>query len=184
MNNSRRQVLIGIAGASALAARDEHNSEEHNEDQHQHHFQSSSTPAAAYTPKIFNPAELATVGALAETIIPRTKTPGALDAKVHELIDESIATNKAAQVQWRKGLAEVDALSKKLHKKPYTALEPGDQAAVMTELAAKSIFFEILKNATIDAYYSTKEGLMTELGWNAALPMPEFKGCTHPEHQS
>jgi hypothetical protein len=177
MKNSRRQVLIGIAGASALAAsEDQHN--------HQHHFQSSSTPATAYTPKIFNTADLATVGALAETIIPRTKTPGALDAKVHELIDETISTSKAAQAQWRKGLAEVDALSKKLYKKSYTALEAADQAAVMTELAAKSKFFETLKNSTIDAYYSTKEGLMTELGWNAALPMPEFKGCTHPEHQS
>jgi hypothetical protein len=175
MKNSRREVLIGIAGASALAA---------NEDQQQHHFQASSTPAAAYSPKVFPAAELATVGALAETILPRTKTPGALDAKVHEIIDESLASNKAAQAFWRKGLAEVDSLSRKLFKKNYTALDPADQAVVMTELAAKSKFFETLKGSTIDAYYSTKEGLMTELGWNAALPMPEFKGCTHPEHQS
>lgn len=179
MKNSRRQVLIGIAGASALAAH-----EGHPDDQHQHHFQSSTGPAAAYTPKVFNATELASIGALAETIIPRTKTPGALDAKVHEIIDESLASNKAGQAQWRKGLAEVDALSKKLYGKVYTALEAGDQAAVMTELAARSKFFETLKNATVDAYYSTKEGLMTELGWNAALPLPEFKGCTHPEHQS
>lgn len=179
MKNSRRQVLIGIAGASALAA-----NEHPHEDQHQHHFQAPSGPAAAYTPKVFNAADLATVGALAETIIPRTKTPGALDAKVHEIIDESISTSKSAQTLWRKGLAEVDTLSKKLYKKPYSALEAGDQAAVMTELAAKSKFFETLKNATVDAYYSTKEGLMTELGWNAAIPLPEFKGCTHPEHQS
>lgn len=179
MKNSRRQVLIGIAGASALAA-----NEQPHEDQHQHHFQASSGPANAYTPKVFNTNDLATVGALAETIIPRTKTPGALDAKVHEIIDESISTNKSAQTLWRKGLAEVDSLSKKLYKKPYSALEAGDQAAVMSELAAKSKFFEVLKNATVDAYYSTKEGLMTELGWNAAIPLPEFKGCTHPEHQS
>lgn len=181
MKNSRRQVLIGIAGASALAANEHPPEDQH---QHQHHFQASSAPAAAYTPKVFKATELATVGALAETIIPRTKTPGALDAKVHELIDESIANNKTAQATWRKGLAEVEALSQKLYKKSYSALEAGDQAAVMTELAAKSKFFETLKNATVDAYYSTKEGLMTELGWNAALPRPEFKGCTHPEHQS
>ena len=53
----------------------------------------------------------------------------------------------------------------------------------MTELAAKSAFFKTLKDATIDAYYSTKEGLVNELGWDAAKPMMEFKGCTHPEHQ-
>jgi hypothetical protein len=178
MPNSRRQVLIGIAGSSALLS---------GADQHQNHHHSQaepSAPAAAYVPKVFSAADLRTIGALAETIIPRTKTPGALDAKVHEIIDEDLSGRKAAQATWRKGLAEVNSLSVKLYKKPYADLEAGDQAAVMTELAARSKFFQVLKDATIDAYYSTKEGLQTELGWNAALPMPEFKGCTHPEHQS
>jgi hypothetical protein len=45
-------------------------------------------------------------------------------------------------------------------------------------------FFEWMKSLTIDGYYSSKEGLVQELGWNGNTYLPEFKGCTHPEHQS
>ncbi len=178
MQNSRREILVGIAGATSLAAAD------NKPHLHSHEEQAvAETPAATYSPKVFTATELKTVSALSETIIPRTKTPGALDAKVHEIIDETLSSRKPQQAAWRKGLAEVSALSKKLYKKEYADLSDSDQAAVMTELAAKSAFFKTLKDATVDAYYSTKEGLMTELGWDAAKPMPEFKGCTHPEHQ-
>ena len=44
-------------------------------------------------------------------------------------------------------------------------------------------FFKMLKDMTIDAYYSTRDGLERELGWKGLTPMHEFKGCTHPEHQ-
>jgi hypothetical protein len=44
-------------------------------------------------------------------------------------------------------------------------------------------FFKLVKDAAIDAYYSTREGLVTELGWNFNTFLPEFKGCTHKEHQ-
>ncbi len=178
MQNSRREILVGIASATTLTAAD-------NKPHVHSHDEEAPVEASAssYSPKVFSTVELKTVGALSETIIPRTKTPGALDAKVHEIIDETLASRKPQQAAWRKGLAEVSTLSKKLYKKEYAELNDSDQAAVMTELAAKSTFFKMLKDSTVDAYYSTKEGLMTELGWDAAKPMPEFKGCTHPEHQ-
>jgi hypothetical protein len=43
--------------------------------------------------------------------------------------------------------------------------------------------FRVLKDATIDAYYSTRDGLQQELGWNANTYLPEWKGCTHEEHR-
>lgn len=179
MKNSRRDILIGIAGAGALSAADSKpHVHSHDEDQ--------AAPGAAapeYAPKVFAAAELKTVGALCETVIPRTKTPGAFDAKVHQIVDTNLFTRKAEIPAWRKGLAEVSTLSRKLYKQEYSDLDLGDQAAVMTELAARSTFFKTLKDATIDAYYSTKEGLVSELGWDAAKPVLEFKGCTHPEHQ-
>ncbi len=182
MPNSRRQILFGIAGAPVLSGAGAFSGDQHAN--HQHSFAEPAPTGADYKPQVFSAAELRTIGALAETILPRTKTPGALDAKVHEIIDESLVNRKAAQAAWRKGLAEVSRLSKKLHKREYADLDSGAQAAVMTELAASSKFFPTLKDSTIDAYYSTKEGLQTELGWNAALPMPKFDGCTHKEHQS
>jgi hypothetical protein len=178
MSNSRREVLIGIAGVAAAAeAGGQHN--------HQHsQSEAAGGPAGAYKPKAFSAGELRTVGALAETIIPKTQTAGALEAKVHEIIDETLAGKVSAIAAWRKGLKEVDALARKMHRKAYADLNDDQQAAAMTELAAKSKFFETLKNATVDAYYSTKEGLQAELGWQGAVPLPEFKGCTHKEHQS
>ena len=42
--------------------------------------------------------------------------------------------------------------------------------------------FKRLRDTTIEQYYNTREGLQTELGWNANTYVAEFKGCTHPEH--
>jgi hypothetical protein len=171
MSNSRREVLLTIAAAPAGAHI------------HDHAAQADTATDLAYKPQVLTPAEMTTLGALVETIIPRTRTPGALDARVHEIIDESLASRRAQVQVWRKGLAGVNSLSRRMHKADYAALEPGLQAAVMVELSNKNPFFRTLKDATVDAYYSTREGLMVELGWDAAKPMPEFKGCTHPEHQ-
>ena len=44
-------------------------------------------------------------------------------------------------------------------------------------------FFRSVKDMTVDAYYTSKEGLADELGWHGNTFLPEFKGCTHPEHQ-
>lgn len=170
--NSRREVLIGIAASSALAAQEHQHTEE------------AGTKKVAYTPKVFSPADLETVAALCETIIPKTKTPGARDTGCHLIVDEVLSTRKAQQLIWRKGLVEVNALAKKAHGKAYAGLNSEKQAMVMTTLSEKSKFFQVIKDATIDAYYSTKEGLMVELGWNANTFLSEFKGCTHPEHQS
>lgn len=178
MPNTRRQVLVSIVGTSALAASDP-------QAQHQHgQPEPAATTSQTYKPKSFTPAQLRTVGALAEIIIPRTKTPGALDAKVHEIIDERLAGNRRALAVWTKGLSEVNALARKQFRQAYVALNEDQQAAVMVTLAEKSPFFAVLKEATVDAYYSTKEGLQMELGYQGAVPLAEFKGCTHPEHQA
>jgi Gluconate 2-dehydrogenase subunit 3 len=44
-------------------------------------------------------------------------------------------------------------------------------------------FFRTMKDMTVDAYYTSREGLAEELGWHGNTFLPEFKGCTHPEHQ-
>lgn len=170
--NSRRDVLIGIAASSALA-----------EQEHQHAGEPSGKKTT-YVATVFSAADLETVAALCETIIPKTKTLGARETGCHLIVDEVLSTRKQQQAVWRKGLVEVNALARKAHGKPYAALTPEQQAMVMTTLSEKSKFFQVVKDATIDAYYSTKEGLMTELGWNANTFLSEFKGCTHPEHQS
>ena len=56
------------------------------------------------------PAQLALVGELAETILPRTDTPGALDAGVPAFIDRMLATWDTAEERDRfiRGLGEIE----------------------------------------------------------------------------
>jgi hypothetical protein len=44
-------------------------------------------------------------------------------------------------------------------------------------------FFLAIKAMTINGYYTSEIGLRQELGDDGVLFMPQFVGCTHPEHQ-
>lgn len=183
MPTSRRSIIRTIATAAVaapLAAQHEHRTK--------NEFVQLSGTKAAYKPKFFANDELETVRLLVERIIPRTDTPGASDAGVHQIIDGDVSRNPAAQRRWRDGLAWIDEEARASGGKPYSALDSTQQTAILTRAseAADSIgsrFFTLLKGATVDAYYSTREGLQTELGWNANTFLSEFNGCTHKEHQ-
>jgi hypothetical protein len=171
--NSRREALITIVGATAVASAQ----------QNTHQHADAPTPQPGDKPKIddkkprqakfFSKEEFATLGVLVEMIIPRTDTPGAKDAGVDYLIDERIPRDEPTRKQWRDGIAQ------------FGKLGAPERLALMTSLSkADDPFFVLLKGATVDAYYSTREGLATELGWHGNLALTEFKGCTHPEHQA
>lgn len=133
----------------------------------------STTPA--YKPRVFSARELELIRDLADTIIPRTDTPGAADANVQLQIDRAMSGRPAAELAgFRRGLASAAK-----------AVKGGkSHTEVLTELsAAKAPFFRQLKDLTIDGYYASKEGLMEELGWHGNTAVAEFKGCTHKEHQ-
>jgi hypothetical protein len=152
--------LATIAAATAAAAAQ-------TPPQHKHEGMVDVKPPAAYKPRFFTDAEFALMAELVDLIIPRTDTPGARDARVHHIIDKSVRPAQTAA--WRAGLRSFAGLT---------------EAARITELKKGGPFFELLKGAVVDAYYSTREGLVTELGWNFNTYLPEFQGCTHPEHQS
>jgi hypothetical protein len=122
---------------------------------------SIAVPASA-SGKFLTDAELAQTAALADIIIPRTDTPGASDAKVHLLIDERAAANAEFGARWRGVLKALG----------------GDPApAVERAYRAKAAEFKLLKDTVVELYYSTREGLQTELGWNANTYLEEFRGC-------
>ena len=43
-------------------------------------------------------------------------------------------------------------------------------------------FFRLLKNLTADGYYTSRVGLLDELGYKGNSALPEFPSCTVPEH--
>jgi gluconate 2-dehydrogenase gamma chain len=43
-------------------------------------------------------------------------------------------------------------------------------------------FFRLLKNLTADGYYTSRVGLLDELGYKGNTALPQFPSCTVPEH--
>ena len=124
--------------------------------------------------KYFSAAELRDLGEWVELIVPRTDTPGARDANVHYLIDGLCHRTPATGKAWRATLA-------------WLGKQKGGRDPLLTRIStekgtAGAKHFKLLRDTTIEQYYTTREGLQTELGWNANTYVAEFKGCTHPEH--
>ena len=116
--------------------------------------------ATAYTLKVFSPEEMKRVAELVDLIIPRTDTPGASDAHVPEFIDRKLSLDAGLKELFLAGLHGFDGA--------FTDEDP---------------FSKLLKNMTIDGYYTSKEGLTQELGWHGNTFLTEFKGSTHADHQ-
>jgi hypothetical protein len=140
-------------------------------------------PAAPAQSSFLSALELAFLAALADTIIPRTDTPGASDAGVPAAIDRRLAANPALAANFRDGMEALDAAAQSRFAAPFPALT-GAQKIDLLNTRLDDPFFRMIKGLTIDAYYTSREGLATELGWHGNTFLPEFKGCTHPEHQS
>ena len=133
----------------------------------------------AASTSVLSKPELELLSELTGRIIPKTDTPGAVEAGVPAIIDSTLKGNAAKTKRWQETLAwfaangaDADARLQLLER---ISKEKGTAGAA---------HFALLKGETIDVYYSTQEGLKQELGWNANTFLTEFKGCTHSEHQS
>jgi hypothetical protein len=168
-----------------------------------------------WAPRFFEPAELETVTALAERIIPETDTPGAKRALVHQYIDFVLAHGEPVEgtpasgepalaeadlerprpsprERFRAGLVWLDRRSTSLFGRPFARLEPAKQDELLTRLSARPsaeepegvTFFVEARRLTIDGYYRSEAGMIQELGFEGRTFLPEFKGCTHPQHHA
>ena len=163
--SSRRRALKTAAGAAAVLPV---------LGQHQHAPDTSA--ASAYKAKWASAEEMKQLAAVCDMIIPRTETPGASDAKVQEYIDYALAGDPSGQTQLRDGLRWLFAL-------PDAERLPALRKASETPASTEGRFFRRMKDLTIDGYYQSREGLVTELGWQGNTFLAEFPGCAHPEHQ-
>lgn len=143
--------------------------------QHQHPAESLfQISAAQRKPKFFTPEEIQLLNTYMDIMI-----PGAAEAGVPLLLDLDASTRPTLGERWRTELAFAQDEVKK-YESPLAMITALNQE----QDTRGARFFRMLKDATIDIYYSTKEGLATELGWHGNTFLPEFKGCTHKEHQS
>lgn len=119
-------------------------------------------------PSFFTPGELAQITRIADLLIPRTDTPGAVDAQVPAYIDYVCSRNPALAATVRQGLTNA----------PETI-----DVALLTRLEAeRSPFFTAMKNLTADGFYTSRIGLVEELGYKGNSVLASFPVCEIPEH--
>ena len=157
MKTTRREVLVTIAAIAAAS------------------------PAGAQATFLSAP-ELAGLVALANAMIPRTDTPGAADAGVPAVIDRRLAANPQLADRFRTGMQSLDTEAQSRFQSTFAALTSPQQIELLTP-RQQDPFFRMIKDMTIEGYYSSQAGLSEELGWHGNTFLTEFKGCTHPEHQ-
>ncbi|MPZ17449.1 MAG: hypothetical protein GEV06_06010 [Luteitalea sp.] len=147
---------------------------------------------APATLEFLTAAQYETVGILSEAIIPADDhSPGAKAARVADYIDLLLAESDAdTQKNWTEGLAALDKSSEQRHGAPFAKVSAAQAGELLTEIsknesAPESMlekFFVATKDATIRGYYTSEIGIHEELEYKGNQYLPEFVGCTHPEH--
>ena len=152
---------------------------------------SSLAGAAVYTPKYFSQHEFAVVSRLADLIIPRDSSPGALDAHVPEYIDLQVSKMPDAQTQMSGGVQWLGRFCSEQFGKDFLECSPAQQTQVLDKLAySKAIppeleaarsFFVLVRGLTCDGFYSSQIGF-EEVGYKGNTFVRQWHGCNHPEH--
>ena len=162
------------------------------------HSRAGAEAAAKYVPQFFKPEQFATVKLLAEMILPTDDDPGAKEAKVGDYIDFVVFSARefepSMQREWIEGLAFLDKESQKQFGKSFRSSAETDRVKLLTEMSLPESdstahhdgysFFRLVKDMTVEGFYTSKVGLIDVLNYQGMNYMAEFPGCTHPEHQS
>jgi Gluconate 2-dehydrogenase subunit 3 len=144
--------------------------------------------------KFFKPEQMALIATISELIIPTDDhSPGAIAAEVPEFTDLMVSESPAeTKTLWTNGLAAMDKLSKDKFQLEFNKASREQQITLLTVVSKNEMkpqtleerFFKAIKNMTIDGYYTSEIGIKKELQYKGNTYLKEFKGCTHPEHQS
>jgi gluconate 2-dehydrogenase gamma chain len=155
------------------------------------------TAPPPYVPQFFQPEEFRTVEMLTEMIIPTDDAPGAKEAQVANYIDFVVFSaaefKPSLQREWLAGLDFLDCESRAQFAKPFREGSESDRTKLLTLISAPERdpkqhhdgfdFFVVVKEMTVEGFYTSKVGLIDVLEFQGMNYMSEFPGCTHPEHQ-
>ncbi len=129
-----------------------------------------------YEPQTFSARTFERLGLLADTILPRTDTPGAHEAGVTRIVDEDAAADAALQ-------RRVENLASRFAADGFFDGEEPQRIALMadymTDPGERGELFTFLKNLVVERYYSTEIGLARELGYQGNTFLASFPGCQH-----
>jgi gluconate 2-dehydrogenase gamma chain len=188
-SSDRRSVLkiIGAIGATCAYpyAGDELHAQAAPEHQHEH------TAPPHDASRFLGETDFRTISRIADLIIPATNTPAASGAGVPAYIDSVIGRDTERQQLVADGLRWLDGEADRQAGKKFMELSEDAQIGILEPLCeaadgGKSLarnvqFFALIKKLTADGYYTSKIGLIDELGYNGNTVLSSFAGCVH-EH--
>ncbi len=93
-----------------------------------------------WTPKFFDASQAATLTHMAETLLPRTRTPGAIDTGVPAFMDLIIKDTFEPEdkEKFLAGLADMDTRALKAFGKVFAACKPKQQHQLMEQIDAEA----------------------------------------------
>jgi hypothetical protein len=135
----------------------------------------------AYKLQFFTEAENEVLDRLMDVIIPQDDhSPGAHAAQVSLFADLMVGTSdEATKNRWKNGLALMQAEADKS-----SAAEALAHAAALADRPDSELgrFFVVLKEMTVNGYYTSEIGIHQDLEYVGNTYLPAFPGCTHEEH--
>jgi gluconate 2-dehydrogenase gamma chain len=134
--------------------------------------------------RFFTDAEARLVDAISALLIPTDEFPGAREAGVVRYIDLQLSQRfRRHQATYRKGLAQVDEISRKACGKPFLELagEQQNEALIAVEEQSKAFFALILAHTRQGFYGDPRHGGNRDrVSWRMlALPTPPVRGRQH-----
>ena len=131
--------------------------------------------------RFFTAAEARTVNAICEQIVPADNYAGASQAGVVNFIDLQLTRHhKKYQGAYRKGVAGVDAASRKRFGKPFAELAFERQTELLAEVENNdNEFFDLIRTHTMQGFYGDPRhgGNRGEVSWKMlGLPDPPVRG--------
>jgi gluconate 2-dehydrogenase gamma chain len=188
METDRRTMLRLLAAAPAAAGFAWTEVEAQQAHTHaqaaQNTAQKTGTP---YKPKFFNAHEWATIGMLADMIIPKDDRSGsATDAGVPEFMDFMMADQPARQTAMRGGLAWLDRECVNRHEKMFVACTEADRKKLLDDIAWPAntpigmshgvAFFNSFRDLTASGFWTSRMGIK-DLQYLGNVFVAEWKGC-------
>jgi hypothetical protein len=190
MDITRRNALKIIGATPVAAGIGLTETAEAGQAHQQHGRPAAGARRAPYTPKFFTAHEWATVGLLANLIIPKDERSGsAADAGVPEFIDFMMIDRPEGQVPMRGGLRWLDAESRARFGKAFRETAEAERTAILDDIAfprqAKPefshgvAFFSRFRDLAATGFWTSRIGI-EDLQYMGNVPNPMWDGCPDP----
>jgi len=139
--------------------------------------------AADYSLQFFSEHESRILDELMEMIIPADEhSPGAHAAQTNLFADVMVdASDDAVKKRWRDGIRLMQDAAAHSSLRDALGTASANESNSTTDLER---FFKLLKEMTIDGYYTSVIGIHQDLQYVGNTYLVAFPECPHPEHQS